>query len=111
MDRLAEIDYRFKLETFVDRVLDADANHPNSDLFNRVLDLLDVLRDDNESADISRNMKSISPRSNSQVPLASRRSQLARIPTQTSTAMRHNAPRRQTITVGSLDQPTVSHAP
>lgn len=46
MDRLAEVDTRFKLESFVDKVIAADIEHPNSDLFNRIFDLLDVLRND-----------------------------------------------------------------
>ena len=46
MDRLAEVDARFKLENFVDKVLAADIEHPNTDLFNRIFDLLDVLRND-----------------------------------------------------------------
>ena len=47
LDKLAEIDTRFKLEKFVDKVIAADVEHPNSDLFNRIFDLLDVLRNDN----------------------------------------------------------------
>ena len=46
MDRLAEVDARFKLEDFVERVIAADIEHPNTDLFNRIFDLLDVLRND-----------------------------------------------------------------
>ena len=46
LDRLAEIDTRFKLENFVDKVIAADMEHPNNDLFNRIFDLLDVLRND-----------------------------------------------------------------
>ena len=45
-DRLAEIDARFKLEDFVDRVISTDMEHTNTDLFNRIFDLLDVLRND-----------------------------------------------------------------
>ena len=46
MDRLVEIDTRFELENFVDRVIAADMNHANTDLFNRIFDLLEVLRND-----------------------------------------------------------------
>ena len=46
MDRLVEIDTRFELENFVDRVIAADMNHTNTDLFNRIFDLLEVLRND-----------------------------------------------------------------
>ena len=47
MDRLAEIDSRFRLENFVDKVIAADSEHRNSDLFNRIFDLLEVVRNDN----------------------------------------------------------------
>ena len=46
LDRLAEVDARFKLESFVDRVIASEVDHANSDLFNRIFDLLDVLRND-----------------------------------------------------------------
>ena len=46
MDRLAEIDNRFKFLNFVESVGDTDAEHKNSDLFNRIFDLLEVIRTD-----------------------------------------------------------------
>lgn len=46
LDRVAEIDSRFNLEWLIDQILAADQNHANSDLFNRIFDLLDVLRED-----------------------------------------------------------------
>ena len=44
LEHLAEVDERFKLETFIDNVIAAEENHLNQDLFNRIFDLLDVLR-------------------------------------------------------------------
>ena len=40
------MDARFQLEAFVDDVIAAEAEHPNTELFNRAFDLLDVLRND-----------------------------------------------------------------
>ena len=53
-DKLAEVDTRFQLEMFVDDVIAAEAEHPNSDLFNRAFDLLDVLRNDHSLESVNK---------------------------------------------------------
>ena len=104
LDRLAEIDSRFRLENFVDKVIATEIEHPNTDLFNRIFDLLDVLRNDAsiDSANINNiQVKELSNRDDilSNQNIASKRSngnfthksQIMRIPTHTS----HNNMKRQ----------------
>ena len=78
LDKLAEIDTRFKLEKFVDKVIAADVEHPNSDLFNRIFDLLDVLRNDNsfESASPTLNIPEKSSRNANPYSLGSTQNSL-----------------------------------
>ena len=47
LDKLSDIDRKFNFETFVDKVLAVDTEHVNTELFNRIFDLMDVLKDDN----------------------------------------------------------------
>jgi len=81
---------RFKLENFVDKVIAAEEEHRNSDLFNRIFDLLDVLRNDNsiDSANPNINM-ALTPQNEK----SHRFSQMQRIPSQTSTPLKHQATR------------------
>ena len=46
LDKLCNVDKKFNFETFVDKVLSVDSEHCNSDMFNRIFDLMEVLRDD-----------------------------------------------------------------
>ena len=45
-EKLSELDEKYKLSGFIDNVLKLDESHPNIDLLNRILDLIDVLRED-----------------------------------------------------------------
>ena len=47
LDKLSSTDKKFNFETFVDRVLEVGQDHENNDMFNRIFDLMEVLRDDN----------------------------------------------------------------
>ena len=47
LDKLSSTDKKFNFETFVDKVLEVGQDHANNDMFNRIFDLMEVLRDDN----------------------------------------------------------------
>ena len=47
LDKLSTTDKKFNFETFVDKVLDVGPDHANNEIFNRIFDLMEVLRDDN----------------------------------------------------------------
>ena len=46
LDKLTDIDKKFNFETFVDKVLAAEVEHANSEIFTRIFTLMDVLRND-----------------------------------------------------------------
>ena len=44
--KLSDTDKKFNFESFVDKVLALGQDHANTDEFNRIFDLMDVLRND-----------------------------------------------------------------
>ena len=46
LDKLSTADKKFNFETFVDKVLELGQDHENNEMFNRIFDLMEVLRND-----------------------------------------------------------------
>ena len=65
LDRVEQTDKKYNFEAIIDKALAAEVEHPNSELFSKIFNLLDALREDKsiDSQDLDNEQKSKTNRS------------------------------------------------